>query len=189
MGTLLVLATSISFSITAFINIKNAKTSSKLLEIADSIIDDKKSENNDSVIEEEVFSIENINQDEDIIGKLIISAIDVEAPIKEGTSQDVLKDAIGHFSNTKYWNGNVCLASHNRGTYAHYFENLNKLNTGDTIKYSTKVGTRIYEVKEIKEISEQDLTVLNNTDRNCLTLITCIKNKPKSRLCVKAIEI
>ena len=186
-----------------YIQYKNKQSKTKLLNLADNIIcedivnsdiiqgfQEVKVQENDvlKVEEKEVFSVEKIKADNDILGKIKISKIDLEAPIKEGTSQAILKESVGHFSNTSYWNGNVALASHNRGSYAHYFENLNKLEIGDEITYQTKLGTRIYIIDKIEQISEYNLSVLDNTDKNTITLITCITNKPNLRLCVKASE-
>lgn len=172
-----------------FIAVSNQEKESHLLEVANKVVNNNVIIGVDGSQEEEVFSVNEVEKHEDIIGKIIIPKINVEAPIKEGTTQEVLKEAVGHFSNTNYWNGNVALASHNRGTYAHYFENINKLNINDEIIYQTKAGTRKYKVVNIKEIQEDDLSVLNNTNNNCITLITCIKNKKEMRLCVKASEI
>ena len=106
----------------------------------------------------------------------------------DGTSPDILKLAVGHFQSTNYWKGNVALASHNRGSYAHYFEKLNYLKIGDEIIYQTKLGTRSYVVSDIKQISEYDTSVLEKSTNNTITLITCIRDKPDSRLCIKAVE-
>lgn len=182
-----------------YINNKNIINQTQLLSLADNIINenivnseqstnDVKSNEEKNVEEKELFSVEKISQDNNIIGKLKIPKIKVEAPIKEGTTADILKESIGHFSNTSYWNGNVALASHNRGTYAHYFEDIDKLSLNDEIIYQTKLGTRIYVVNKIDQISEEDLSVLENNDENTITLITCIKNKTNLRLCIKAIE-
>lgn len=141
-----------------------------------------------SINENEIFSAKKIEEDGNIVGMIEINKIALEAPIMDGTSQDVLKIAVGHFQNTSYWNGNVALASHNRGSYAHYFENLYRLSVGDLITYKTKLGTRLYIVNEVNQVSENDLSVLNQTENNTLTLITCIKGKPDFRLCVKAAE-
>lgn len=84
--------------------------------------------------------------------------------------------------------GNVCLASHNRGSYAHYFEKINALETGDEIMYQTKLGTRVYIVSQINKVSEEDLSVLEQTNENTITLITCVKSDKSLRLCVKGIE-
>lgn len=84
--------------------------------------------------------------------------------------------------------GNICLASHNRGSYAHYFEKINALEIGDEIIYQTKLGTRVYVVSQINKISEEDLSVLDETNENTITLITCVKLDKSLRLCVKGIE-
>ena len=60
----------------------------------------------------------------DIIGILYIEKLDIEAPVKEGTTQEVMKTSVGHFSESDFWNGNVSLASHNSGTSMHYFQNI-----------------------------------------------------------------
>ena len=39
---------------------------------------------------------------------------------------------------------------------------------------------------EIKEVEETDLTVLNPTEQDQVTMITCIKNQKEKRLCVIA---
>lgn len=138
--------------------------------------------------EKEAFSIEKIEEDNNIIGKIIIDKIGINAPIKEGVDQETLKVAVGHFQSSGYWLGNVCLASHNRGSYAHYFERINTLVIGDEIKYQTKLGTRVYVVSQINQISEEDLSVLDDTKDNTITLITCVKSDKSMRLCVKGIE-
>ena len=176
-------------SIVFIINNKNNVTKKRLLSEANNITNRNELKcTNEEVIEQVVFSKDKLDEDKNVIGKLIISAINVVAPIKEGTSSEVLKDAVGHFSCSKYWNGNVCLASHNRGTYAHYFEKIDKLNIGDEIIYQTKLGTKKYKVKNVFDISEDDLSVLEDTDFDSITLITCIKNTPEKRLCVKAVS-
>ena len=186
-----------------YIKIKNLKNEKALLSLANNIISEEvitpktdeitnsASEDylaNDNNEEKELFSVEKIEQDSNVLGKIKIEKIGVEAPVMDGTSQDILRKSVGHFQRTNYWNGNVALASHNRGSYAHYFKNINKLDIGDEITYQTKLGTRIYQVNEIEEISENDLSVLEDTKNNTITLITCIVNKSNLRLCVKGIE-
>ena len=175
---------------------KNSIIQSNLIKEADSIVNEniincdaiKKSEEQKQIEECEAFSIEKISSDNNVLGKIKIPAINVEAPIKEGVTQDVLKESVGHFCDSSYWNGNVALASNNRGTYAHYFEKINKLQINDEIIYQTKLGTRVYIVTEINQISENDLSVLEKSNKNILTLITCVKDKKNLRLCVQASE-
>ena len=131
--------------------------------------------------------------EDDIIGVLVIPKIGINAPIRDGTSQEVLKTSIGHFIESDYWNGNVSLASHNGGTGAHYFENINKFNENDEIEYITKLGRKKYIIQKIYKISSYDWTSVisngNNAFVNSITLVTCINVLPNYRLCVKAIEI
>ena len=64
-------------------------------------------------------------------GAIEIPKLNIKAPIREGTTLSILKNSVGHFSNSSLWNGNVAIASHNRGNcVAHYFENINKLTMG-----------------------------------------------------------
>ena len=49
--------------------------------------------------------------------------------------------------------------------------------------------TREYKINSIKTIFETDLTILENTNENKITMITCIKNKRNQRLCVQAVQI
>ena len=47
---------------------------------------------------------------------------------------------------------------------------------------------RRYVVKNSKQIESTDWSVISNTKENKITLITCIKNQPHLRFCVKAVE-
>ncbi len=123
------------------------------------------------------------------IGLIIIPSINIEAPIFEGTSSDILKTSVGHFKSTSLWNGNVALASHNRGSYAHYFSKIKELKNGEEIIYITSMGERRYKVKENKIIEETNVKVLENTQENTITLITCVTGQRNKRQCVIGIEI
>jgi len=133
------------------------------------------------------------NQDENnTIGTIKIEKIELEAPIKEGTDLETLKEYVGHFANSNIWDGNVALAAHNRGSAVEpYFSRINELVNGDSIIYQTKLGEKTYKVTEIKEIEHTDWSVTegNTEDKNTITLITCITNHPEKRLCVIAEEI
>ena len=141
----------------------------------------------------EITSENGIILEDGIIGILVIPQIGVNAPIREGTSQEVMKTSVGHFIESDYWNGNVSLASHNGGTNAHYFQKLNNLKENDEIEYITKLGRRKYRIYKISKISSCDWTSIvsnkNNTCENTITLITCINGAPNCRLCVRGTEI
>lgn len=125
----------------------------------------------------------------DLIGILKIEKIGLKATVKEGTNSKILKDYIGHIEGTSLYDGNICLAAHNRGNKYSYFARLNELKNGDIVKYTTNFYTREYKINSIKTIFETDLTILENTNENKITMITCIKNKRNQRLCVQAVQI
>lgn len=122
---------------------------------------------------------------ERVLGVIKIDKIDYEGLIYEGTSLNTLDKGIGHFENSPYLEGNVCLAGHN---YIGVWKNLHTLENGDTITYTSFLGTKEYEVNNVTQISETDWTLLENTAENYLTLITCVKKNPTQRLAVQAIE-
>ena len=75
-----------------------------------------------SIIEEKTNNIEEeterkLEKTEDLKEKmwqLEIPAINLIAPIAQGTSQEVMYEYIGHFEDTAFWKGNIGLAAHNR---------------------------------------------------------------------------
>lgn len=137
---------------------------------------------------EENSTKEEIVEDEEVLGKLIINKINMQGEIKEGSSPQVLQEYIGHIEDTAVYDGNVGLAAHNRGNSPSYFARINELEIGDEIIYQNKYGERKYKVNQKKDILETDWSMLQETKENKLTLITCIKNRVNQRLCVQAVE-
>lgn len=123
---------------------------------------------------------------ESVIGVIKIEKIGFEGLIYEGTTLDTLDKGVGHFESTPYLNGNVCLAAHNSNKF---WANLYTLQYGDIITYTSFLGTKEYQVNKVTQISETDWSLLENTDENILTLITCVKGKTALRLCVQALEV
>lgn len=157
----------------------------------------KEQENKETVINEKEITIEdkteellNVDEiDEKIIGYITIEKIGLEkAPIANGTDNTTINKYIGHFEESSFLDGNVCLCSHNRGGKGAYFGRLKELQKGDVITYITKYETKQYIVEEIKQIEETDLSVLEPTQNNQITLITCIENIGYLRLCVIGVE-
>lgn len=126
---------------------------------------------------------------EDILGILTIEKIGLKANVKEGSDNKTLKNYIGHIEETSLYDGNIGLAAHNRGNKYSYFARINELEKGDVITYQTKFYTRQYKVDNIQAIFETDWKLLENTNDNKITLITCIANNKNQRLCVQATEI
>ena len=142
---------------------------------------------------EEIKDLEPLEQTEinydDSIGTLTIPDLLLDKiPIKESTELSTLAEAVGHFTNTSIYSGNVGLASHNGGSNGDFFKNLNKIKKGSEIYYQTNFGTRRYVVKTIEIIDETDWSYLEQTEDNRITLITCVLGQKDKRLCVQAVE-
>ena len=119
------------------------------------------------------------------LGTLKIPAIGLTVKVYQGTDSTALAKGAGHFSSTSIWNGNVAFAAHNRGV-ANHFGKIHTLSIGDKITYTTKLGTRTYKVYSVSKISVNDVSVLNDSADNILTLVTCVMNQPDYRWCVQA---
>ena len=135
------------------------------------------------------FNSDNENKYSKYDWRIIISKINLNAPILEGTSKETLRKGVGHFEKTSSWNGNVCLAAHNRGYKYNYFQELKKLEIGDRILYQKQEESREYKVCYKEKIMETDLSKIEETKENRITLITCVENMPEYRLCIQAEEI
>ena len=121
--------------------------------------------------------------------RIEIPKIGLVAPIKDGTTQDILALAVGHFPESNTYKGNVALAGHNRGYNCNFFENIKELKPGDKIIYYTDKGKREYKVVLNKIIQQTDWTYIEDTSDNRVTLITCVENMYEYRRCVQAVEI
>lgn len=122
------------------------------------------------------------------IWQINIPKIELSADISNGTDKETLNKYVGHFIETPIEDGNIALAGHNRGYDVNYFSRLKELREGDEIIYIHNEINRIYEVTKNKIIKDTDIDVLENTEENILTLITCVENEPNYRRCVQAEE-
>ena len=122
------------------------------------------------------------------LGRLEIPALDLSVRIYQGTDSKTLAKGVGHFEDTSIWNGNVCLAAHNRGANS-YFGQIHTLDIGDKITLTTKLGTRTYKVTDVSKVSETDRSGLADSGENMLTLYTCVRNQRDQRWCVTAAEV
>jgi len=121
--------------------------------------------------------------------RILIPKINLDAPILEGASKEILRRGVGHITATSKWDGNVVLVAHNRGYKYNFFQEIKRLEKGDKIQYQNEQRIRTYEVVGKKQIRETDLSCLEDTKENQLTLITCLENLPEYRICIQAEEI
>lgn len=126
--------------------------------------------------------------DDGSIGSLYIPKINKTLKVYEGESLENMRKGIGHFESTSAWDGNVALAGHNRGASG-YFGFVKDLEIGDKMTYTTKYGVRNYKIVSKVRINDTDYTSLGWTDKNTITLITCVENTPSLRWSVQAEEV
>ena len=122
------------------------------------------------------------------LGTLKIPAIDLSVKVYQGTDSSTLMTGAGHFPDTSIWDGNCCIAGHNRGVRDD-FGDLHTLAPGDTITWTTKLGTRPYEVVSVEKVLETDTSGTAATTDNRLTLFTCVRDQRAYRWQGQAVEI
>lgn len=121
------------------------------------------------------------------LGTLSIPSLNLSVKVFQGTDNTALAKGAGHFSDTSIWDGNIAVAGHNRGVTNH-FGQIHTLNAGDQITLATKLGMRSYDVCSVQKIGVNDGSILTESDRNMITLVTCVMNQPEYRWCVQAVE-
>ena len=111
----------------------------------------------------------------DILYMLRIPCIDSENPVREGVSPGVLADSLGHEPGTALIGegGNCVIAGHRNYTFGSFFNRLNEVEPGDLIYVDTAECSWCYIVTDIKVVEPDDLSVLEDTDTETLTLYTC----------------
>lgn len=125
------------------------------------------------------------------LGHIRIERLGLAAEIREGESDSVLRDGVGHLSDTPWLgqDGNVALAGH-RDTV---FRALKGIKTGDVIEIVSRDFSARYAVEETTVVAPDDLSVLKPAGASTLTLVTCypfnfIGSAP-NRFIVRAREI
>ena len=149
----------------------------------------KENDNQNTVNPEINTQMQSVQATNDLDWNIEIPKINLIAKISEGTSKEIMDVFVGHFEETAKDIGNIGLAAHNRGYKVNYFQDLKKLEEGDEILYKYNGKQRKYFVKIHKIIKDTDWTLLENTEENRITLITCVENEPEYRRCIQAIEV
>jgi sortase A len=107
----------------------------------------------------------------ELVGRIVISRLRVNATVREGAGDDTLEIALGHISGTPFPGqpGNVGVAGH-RDTL---FRGLRGVKKGDVIEFQTLTGNYSYQVESTQIVQPEQVSVLNATERPELTLVTC----------------
>lgn len=157
----------------------------------------KKAENQDTYQEDiknqskkDADSKKNMKQSGDIVGVLSIPQIDLCVAIGEGVDKETLKYSVGHFKETAMPGeiGNVCIIGHRSYTYGEFFNRLNEIEINDDMIIEYEGNKYKYKVTEITVVKPEEVSVLDQTEDEEITLITCTPIHVGShRLIVKGI--
>lgn len=104
-----------------------------------------------------------------------IEALHIKAPILEGTDNDVLSKAAGHFPDTgSIGSGNYCIAAHSSVLYKEYFNHLKDAEIGMQIcLYTPQKECFSYEITDIFIVEPNNVQILNDFADDRVTLVTC----------------
>lgn len=122
------------------------------------------------------------------LGTLKIPSIGLTVGVYEGTGDAPLLKGAGHFEGTSIWAGNICIAGHNRGV-RNDFGKIHTLKSGDIITFTTVLGTRTYAVSSVTKVSVNDVSGLEPSAANMISLFTCVENQPAYRWRVTAVAV
>lgn len=107
----------------------------------------------------------------EIIGKLIIPALNRELPIIHGTESKQLAQGVGHYIGSALpgESNHTVLAGHRETV----FLGLGQLELGEQIHIETKRGLFTYQLESQQIVDADDRTIIVSTSEPILTLITC----------------
>jgi sortase A len=106
-----------------------------------------------------------------LIGRMEIPRLGVSAIVMDGTSTTTLRRALGHISGTALPGqpGNAGISGH-RDTF---FRPLRNIEPNDVITLTTMRGEYRYRVVSTKVVDPADVAVLDSSENESLTLVTC----------------
>ena len=102
---------------------------------------------------------------------LKVPSVDVEVPVFDGTDEVILNRGAGRIEGTAFPGeaGNFGIAGHRDG----FFRRLSDVSLGDIIIVQTIDSTATYMIKDIQVVEPSDVWVLDPTDSQMVTLVTC----------------
>jgi sortase A len=108
------------------------------------------------------------------IGRVEIPKVGVSQPMFEGNSLDVLANGPGHWPGTPMPGdvGNVVVAGH-RVTHTHPFLDIDQLQPGDQVIFTTAAGRFVYAVTQTFIVTPDATWIANPTSDPTITLFAC----------------
>lgn len=115
-----------------------------------------------------------------------ISDLNIKAPVLEGTGNDILSKACGHFPGTgQLGDGNYCIAAHSSTLYKEYFNNLKNAENGMKIKlYDVQKHCYTYMVTDLFIVAPDETWILGDFGDDRVTLVTCTDDGTQRRVVV-----
>jgi sortase A len=109
--------------------------------------------------------------DPDVIGRIEIPRLGLEAIVRQGDDEETLDRAVGLIPGTARPGdgGNTALAGH-RDTF---FRPLRRIRIGDVIRFEVPPYTYAYRVDETRVVEPSEVSVLQSRGTEELTLLTC----------------
>jgi sortase A len=106
-----------------------------------------------------------------LVGRIELPRLEISAVVREGDDDRTLRTAVGHIPGTAMPGdpGNAGLAGH-RDTF---FRNLRRVRVGDRIVVTTPASIFHYTVTATRIVTPTDVSVLDPTTQQTLTLVTC----------------
>lgn len=116
--------------------------------------------------------------------------LDIKAPVLEGTDNDILSKACGHFPNTgELGKGNYCIAAHSSTLYKEYFNNLKNAKCGMKIKlYDVQKKCYTYIVTDMFIVEPSETKILDDFGDDRVTLVTCTDDGTQRRIVVGKLD-
>jgi sortase A len=105
---------------------------------------------------------------------MIISAINIDAPVVQGDSWEQLKKGIAQHIGTgdPGQSGNMVVSAHN-DIFGELFRELDRLKPGDEVQVFTASQKFTYRVTGTRLVQPTEVSVMNPTVSPTLTLISC----------------
>ncbi len=131
--------------------------------------------------------VEQVNDDE-FFGVIEMPTISAKTPIVQSSNWDYLAQYAVAWDNQTLDKGNFSIAGHNGECAACRFRDVAELENGDEIIITTKDKVYIYEVYKNFNVHFTDVSVLENSDKTEITLVSCLEAYTDSpyRVIIKA---
>ncbi len=119
-----------------------------------------------------------------------IAELDIKAPVLEGTENEILSKAAGHFTGTgEPGRGNYCIAAHSSTIYKEYFNHLKYAQNGmEIILYDKEKHSFSYSIQEIFIVEPSEVWVLEDFGDDRITLITCTDDGTQRQVVVGILQ-